>query len=68
MVTLALMIISYWFPTLLAFHWRHRNRVAILIVNCFFGWTIVGWVITLIWACNDNREAAPGAQLQARSY
>jgi len=52
----------------LAFHWRHRNRVAILIVNCFFGWTLVGWVISLIWACADNREAAPSAQLQARSY
>jgi hypothetical protein len=68
MVTLALMIISYWFPTLLAFHWRHRNRVAILIVNFFFGWTLVGWVISLIWACTDNREAAPGTQLQVRSY
>ncbi|HMF90883.1 MAG TPA: superinfection immunity protein [Candidatus Angelobacter sp.] len=42
--------------------------MAILIVNCLFGWTIVGWVIALIWACNDNREPAPGAQLQARSY
>jgi len=68
MVTLTLVLISYWLPTLLAFHWRHRNRMAILIVNCFFGWTIVGWVITLIWACADNREAAPGTQLQARTY
>src|SRR5262249_21787034 len=42
MVTFALMIISYWLPTLLAFHWWHRNRMAILIVNCLFGWTIVG--------------------------
>ena len=68
MVTFALMVISYWFPTLLAFHWRHRNRAAILIVNFFFGWTVVGWVISLIWACTDNRETAPSAQFQARSY
>jgi hypothetical protein len=68
MVTLALLIISYWFPTLLAFHWRHRDRTAILIVNCLFGWTIIGWIVTLIWACTDNREAAPRTHLQARSY
>ena len=68
MVTFALMIISYWLPTLLAFHWRHRNRMAILIVNFCFGWTVVGWIVTLIWACNDDRDAPPRAQLQARSY
>lgn len=68
MITLALMIISYWLPTLLAFHWRHRNRTAILVVNCFFGWTVIGWIVSLIWACTNNREPAPCSQLQARSY
>jgi len=56
MITLALMIISYWLPTLLAFHWRHRNRTAILLVNLFLGWTVIGWVVSLIWACTGNRE------------
>jgi hypothetical protein len=29
----------------------------IFLVNLFFGWTFVGWIISLIWAC--TRPAAP---------
>lgn len=68
MVTLALMILSYWLPTLLAFHRHHRNRTAILLVNLFLGWTVIGWVVSLIWACTSNCELYPSSQIQARGY
>jgi hypothetical protein len=54
----ALMFIAYWLPTLLAFHRRHRNRVAILIVNFLLGWTVIGWVAALIWSTTGNTEPA----------
>lgn len=56
MVTLALMFMAYWLPSLLAFHRRHKNRIAILAINFFFGWTVVAWIVTLIWACTNNTE------------
>jgi len=30
---------------------RKRNGCAIFVLNLFLGWTIIGWVIALVWAC-----------------
>jgi hypothetical protein len=27
------------------------NSVAILMLNLFLGWTVIGWIIALIWSC-----------------
>jgi hypothetical protein len=44
----------YLLPTIIAFKRRHMSRVAIAIINIFFGWTIYGWWNALIWACSAN--------------
>jgi Superinfection immunity protein len=44
-------------PTLVAKSRNHPNVLPIFLVNLFFGWTFVGWVISLVWAC--TRPAAP---------
>jgi hypothetical protein len=44
-------------PTLIATSRRHPNVLPIFLVNVFFGWTFVGWVIALVWA--STRPAAP---------
>jgi hypothetical protein len=51
---LALLFIPYWVPTIVAFVRRHPSKAAILAVNFFFGWTFVGWVLSLAWALSDN--------------
>lgn len=38
-------------PTLVAKSRNHPNTLAIFLVNLFFGWTFIGWVISLVWAC-----------------
>jgi hypothetical protein len=30
------------------------NFVPILLVNIFFGWAFIGWVVALIWACSSH--------------
>jgi hypothetical protein len=45
----------YFLPTIVAF--RHRNQTAIFILNLFLGWTFIGWVLALVWACTNNRIA-----------
>ena len=47
---------AYWVPTLAANSNRHRNRVAIGLLNLFLGWTVIGWVVALVWADTDNCE------------
>lgn len=40
----------YFLPTIIADNKRHKNTTAICVVNIFFGWSIIGWVICLVWA------------------
>ena len=43
----------YFIPTIIAF--RKRDVLAIFVLNVLAGWTFVGWVIALVWACRDDR-------------
>ena len=40
----------YMTPTIIAYHRRHHNKVAILTLNILLGWTFLGWVASLVWA------------------
>ena len=40
----------YFIPTIVALEKKHINKQAIFILNLFLGWSLVGWVIALIWA------------------
>ena len=39
----------YFLPTIVA--GRHHNSGAIFLLNLLLGWTFIGWVIALVWAC-----------------
>lgn len=50
----ALMIIAlYFLPTFVAVSGR---RASVFVINLFFGWTLLGWVIALFMAIR-SREA-----------
>lgn len=40
----------YFVPTIVAGIRKKRNTAAIAVLNLFLGWTMVGWVIALVWA------------------
>ncbi|MCL1096304.1 superinfection immunity protein [Shewanella kaireitica] len=44
----------YFIPAALASHREHNQKLAILMVNLFLGWTFLGWVAAFIWACTNN--------------
>lgn len=51
-------ILLYFLPTIIA---RDKTDVmAIFIINLLFGWTIIGWFISLIWACSAERYIPVG--------
>jgi Superinfection immunity protein len=50
--------ILYWLPTILARRRHHNNALSITLVNFFFGWTFIGWVVALVWSASDNVPAA----------
>ncbi|HXX45715.1 MAG TPA: superinfection immunity protein [Candidatus Acidoferrales bacterium] len=47
---LLFLCVPYFVPTIIAFYRKKANRLAILAVNVLLGWTLIGWVIALVWA------------------
>lgn len=35
---------------------KKANFTAIFVLNFFLGWTLLGWVIALVWACTIEKE------------
>lgn len=47
---LAALATLYFLPTIIGAVRRHRNEQALFALNLFSGWTVIGWVICLVWA------------------
>lgn len=45
--------IIYFAPTVNAMLRDHKNSGAIGTLNFFLGWTVLGWVIALVWSMTD---------------
>lgn len=56
LVALVVLLPLYALPTIIAFARRHRQRVAILLVNILTGWTMIGWLGALIWSLLPSRS------------
>ena len=64
MTFLLFLTVLYFLPTILAHN--KRNVLGIFLVNFFFGWTVVGWILAMVWACTADVHpmvvvAGPGA-------
>jgi len=46
--------IFYFIPAMIAYHRRHKNAGAITALNLFLGWSLIGWVVAIVWAFTDN--------------
>jgi hypothetical protein len=49
MFHLAFLILLYFLPAIIGRD--KRDATGIFLLNLFLGWTVIGWVIALIWAC-----------------
>jgi ribosomal protein L40E len=50
-VGLAIFLVAlYFLPTLIAAVRNHHNFTPVLLVNLLLGWTVIGWVVALIWS------------------
>lgn len=47
-------LVPYFLPTFIGA--KKRNAKAIAVLNLFLGWTFVGWVVALVWACTKDPE------------
>lgn len=51
-------IAAYWLPTIAAWVNHAPSRGAVVVVNLFLGWTIIGWIVALAMAFRDPRPAS----------
>lgn len=49
---IVLAVIAYFLPALIASRRKHPNRASITILNLLLGWSLLGWVIALIWSAS----------------
>jgi len=49
--------VLYFLPTIIALIKSKRDTVAILLLNLFLGWSVIGWIVALVWAAKNDVPA-----------
>lgn len=49
------LLLLYGLPAIVAISRRHHQTLAISVLNLLLGWTILGWVGAIVWACTAVR-------------
>ena len=53
---LVIILAIYFTPLMVAMRREQPNTLAIGVLNFFLGWTMIGWVVALIWAVTKKAE------------
>lgn len=53
-VAIVVGIAFYFIPAIIGFKRQHPNKAAILCVDLLLGWSFIGWVVALVWACTNT--------------
>ena len=51
LLILAIAFGLYFLPTIVARQNGKKNETAICVLTLLLGWTVLGWIIALVWAC-----------------
>jgi hypothetical protein len=62
---LALFTLFYLLPYAVAGYRGHPSKGTIAVLNLFAGWTFIGWIAALVWACTTPRPIVVVIQQQA---
>lgn len=47
-------LVVYFLPAIIAISRNKKNKVAIVVLNFFTGWTLIGWVVAMVWATMND--------------
>jgi len=48
--------ILYFTPSIIAIMRAKKNLIAIMALNFFLGWSLIGWVISLVWSLSNDSK------------
>jgi Superinfection immunity protein len=46
--------VMYFLPSIIALARSKRDTLAIFLLNFFLGWTVIGWIVALVWAAKHD--------------
>ena len=46
--------VMYFLPSIVALARSKRDILGIVLLNFFLGWTMIGWVVALVWALKTD--------------
>jgi len=44
----------YFLPSIVALARSKRDILAIFLLNFFLGWSVIGWIVALVWAAKSD--------------
>ncbi len=66
-VALVVVAVIYYVPTIIAYVRRRPDLASIALFNVFLGWTIIGWIIAIVWCFRKRKPAAEAQQAYEES-
>lgn len=63
LIILPFILIIYFIPAMVSTWRKHSKDSAISMLNLFAGWTFIGWVVALVWACTEYNRGKTEANL-----
>lgn len=48
------LLVAYFVPTIVALIRGKSNAGAIFVLNLLLGWSLIGWVVALVWAVSNQ--------------
>ena len=50
--------VMYFLPSIVALARSKRDLLGIFLLNLFLGWSVIGWVVALVWAVKAEAPVA----------
>jgi len=47
-------LVMYFLPSIIALARSKRDTLAIFLLNFFLGWSVIGWIVALVWAAKND--------------
>jgi len=54
-ILITVLSLFYFLPFAIAFHKKRANTGAIFALNLFLGWSLIGWLVALVWALKEEQ-------------
>jgi hypothetical protein len=62
LIAFAVCLSLYFLPSIIGRN--KRNFAAIFLLNLLLGWTVIGWIVALVWALTVDAASLPGTSAQ----